>query len=146
MIELDFSNCSVSFVICLLAVTFLLRFQFMIKLLYMFCFLYNMVHASAFCMTFVLQVVNAYLSILQKENNISTKGHIFVFPSYLAELWGRQNCKEQELLSVSGRGGGGGFSNFVCLFVLRLYVPVNNFSVMSGRSQRFLGLTSTVGS
>ena len=34
----------------------------------------------------------------------------------------------------------------VCLFVLRLNVPVNNFSVMSGRSQRFLGLTSTVGS
>ena len=32
------------------------------------------------------------------------------------------------------------------LFVLRLNVPVNNFSVMSGRSQRFLGLTSTVGS
>ena len=30
------------------------------------------------------------------------------------------------------------------LFVLRLNVPVNNFSVMSGRSQLFLGLTSTV--
>ena len=27
----------------------------------------------------------------------------------------------------------------VCLFVLRLYVPVNNFSFMSGRSHRFLG-------
>ena len=27
----------------------------------------------------------------------------------------------------------------VCLFVLRLNVPVNNFSVMSGRSHRFLG-------
>ena len=27
-------------------------------------------------------------------------------------------------------------------FLLRLYVPVNIFSVMSGRSQRFLGLTS----
>ena len=38
------------------------------------------------------------------------------------------------------------FELFVCLFVLRLNVPVNNFSVMSGRSQRFLGLTSTVGS
>ena len=38
------------------------------------------------------------------------------------------------------------FVLFVCLFVLRLNVPVNNFSVMSGRSQRFLGLTSTVGS
>ena len=35
---------------------------------------------------------------------------------------------------------------FVCLFVLRFNVPVNIFSVMSGRSQRFLGLTSTVGS
>ena len=33
-----------------------------------------------------------------------------------------------------------------CLFVLRLNVPVNNFSVMLERSQRFLGLTSTVGS
>ena len=30
------------------------------------------------------------------------------------------------------------------LFVLRLSVPVNNFSVMSGRSHSFLGLTSTV--
>ena len=35
---------------------------------------------------------------------------------------------------------------FVCLFVLRRNVPVNSFSVMSGRNQRFLGLTSTVGS
>ena len=32
------------------------------------------------------------------------------------------------------------------MIVLRFNVPVNNFSVMSGRSQRFLGLTSTVGS
>ena len=32
------------------------------------------------------------------------------------------------------------------LFVLRLKVPVNNYSVMSERSQRFLGLSSTVGS
>ena len=32
---------------------------------------------------------------------------------------------------------------FFCLFVLRLNVPVNNFSVMSGRSHRFLGTTST---
>ena len=30
-------------------------------------------------------------------------------------------------------------SLFVCLFVLRLNVPVNNFSVMSGRSHHFLG-------
>ena len=30
------------------------------------------------------------------------------------------------------------------LFGLRLYVPVNNFSVMSGRSHRFLGITSTL--
>ena len=30
-------------------------------------------------------------------------------------------------------------SNLGCLFVLRLNVPVNNFSVMSGRSHRFLG-------
>ena len=27
----------------------------------------------------------------------------------------------------------------VCLFVLKFNVPVNNFSVMSGRSHRFLG-------
>ena len=32
------------------------------------------------------------------------------------------------------------------LFVLRLNVNVNNFLVMSGRSQRFLALTNTVGS
>ena len=36
--------------------------------------------------------------------------------------------------------------SYINLFVLRLNVLVNNFSVMSGRSQRFLGLTSTVGS
>ena len=30
-----------------------------------------------------------------------------------------------------------------CMFGLRLYVPFNNFSVMSGRSHRFLGVTST---
>ena len=34
----------------------------------------------------------------------------------------------------------------ILLFVLRLNVPLNNFSVMSGRSQHFLGSTSTVGS
>ena len=33
--------------------------------------------------------------------------------------------------------------DFVCLFVLRLNIPVNNFSVMSGWSHRFLGITST---
>ena len=32
-----------------------------------------------------------------------------------------------------------------CLFGLRLYVTVNNFSVMSGRSHRFLGIASTYG-
>ena len=32
----------------------------------------------------------------------------------------------------------------VCLCALRLNVSVNNFSVMSGQSQVFLGLTSTV--
>ena len=35
--------------------------------------------------------------------------------------------------------------NFVGLFVLRLNIPVNNSSVMSGRSHRFLGITSTLG-
>ena len=30
------------------------------------------------------------------------------------------------------------------LFGLMLYVPVNNFSVMAGRSHRFLGITSTL--
>ena len=30
-----------------------------------------------------------------------------------------------------------------CLFVLMLYVPVNNFSVKSGRLSIFLGLTNT---
>ena len=35
---------------------------------------------------------------------------------------------------------------FVSLVVLRLNVPVNIFSVMSGWSQCFLGLTSTAGS
>ena len=33
--------------------------------------------------------------------------------------------------------------SIVCFFVLRLNVPVNNFSVMSERSHSFLGITST---
>ena len=33
--------------------------------------------------------------------------------------------------------------HLVCMFELRLYIPVNNFSVMSGRSHRFLGIAST---
>ena len=33
----------------------------------------------------------------------------------------------------------------LCLFVLRFNVPVNNFSVMSGRSHYFMGITSTFG-
>ena len=37
-------------------------------------------------------------------------------------------------------------SSFIWLFVLRLNVPVNKFSVMLGGSQRFLGFTSNVGS
>ena len=36
-----------------------------------------------------------------------------------------------------------GMQVFLFLFRLRLYVPVNNFSVMSGRSHCFLGITST---
>ena len=32
-----------------------------------------------------------------------------------------------------------------CLFGLSFNVPVNHFSVMSGRSHRFLGITSTFG-
>ena len=36
-----------------------------------------------------------------------------------------------------------GYETFLSLFVLRLNVPVNNFSVMSGWSHRFLGITST---
>ena len=35
------------------------------------------------------------------------------------------------------------FSSFLVLFGLKLYVPVNNFSVKSGRSHRFIGITST---
>ena len=43
-------------------------------------------------------------------------------------------------------GASEGPKTLICLFVLRLNIPVNNFSVMSGWRQRFLGLTSTVGS
>ena len=38
-----------------------------------------------------------------------------------------------------GWGDVDGVGGVVCLFVLRLNVPVNNFSVMSGRSHHFLG-------
>ena len=34
-------------------------------------------------------------------------------------------------------------NNCLVLVLLRLNVPVNNFSVMSGRSHRFLGITYT---
>ena len=34
-------------------------------------------------------------------------------------------------------------SDLFCLFGLRLYIPVNIFSVMSGWGHRFLGITST---
>ena len=34
---------------------------------------------------------------------------------------------------------------FWCFFGLMLNVPINNFSVMLGRSHRFLGITSTPG-
>ena len=37
------------------------------------------------------------------------------------------------------------FESFNNVSVLRLNALVNNFSVMSGRSHRFLGITSTVG-
>ena len=33
---------------------------------------------------------------------------------------------------------------FVCLFVMRVNVQVNNFSVMSGQSHRFLHINSSV--
>ena len=36
-----------------------------------------------------------------------------------------------------------GYFEIVCLFVLGLNIQVNNFSVMSGRSHYFLGITST---
>ena len=36
-------------------------------------------------------------------------------------------------------------SEKIFFFSLKLNVPVNNFSVMSGWSQCFLGLTNTVG-
>ena len=34
-------------------------------------------------------------------------------------------------------------SNLVCLIMLMLNIPVNNFLVMSGQSHHFLGITST---
>ena len=47
-------------------------------------------------------------------------------------------CKVNNNFSSNGQSG-----IRTCLFGLRLYVPVNNFSVMSGRNHRFLGITST---
>ena len=34
---------------------------------------------------------------------------------------------------------------FVFFVLLKLNVPVNNFSVMSGRRHHFMGITSTIG-
>ena len=56
----------------------------------------------------------------------------------------KDRIKFGTLSRVLGSWVAGPFCLFV--FVLRLNVPVNNFSVMSGQSQRFLSLTSTVGS
>ena len=54
-------------------------------------------------------------------------------------------CKTYEAYGIRGESLSVNIENVLpeillsCLFVLRLNVPVNNFSVMSGRSHRFLG-------
>ena len=45
--------------------------------------------------------------------------------------------------SVSGMGQSCVTVDIISLFMLRFNVPVNNFSVMSGQSHGFLGITST---
>ena len=55
-------------------------------------------------------------------------------------LWLTCTCAESALLLIKHSLKVKNFRLWiVCLFVLRLNVPVNNFSVMSGRSHRFLG-------
>ena len=53
------------------------------------------------------------------------------------------SCRRGYTLHTDGTTCNG---KIVCLFVLRLNVPVNIVSVMSGQSQLFLGLTGTIGS
>ena len=55
----------------------------------------------------------------------------------------KDRIKFRTLSQILGSWVAGPFCLFV--FLLGLNVPVNNFLVMSGRSQRFLSLTSTVG-
>ena len=80
------------------------------------------------------------------------KGLVRPILEYGSSVWDpHTHGFQEELERVQNRAarfvtGNYVFETFVCLFVLRLNVPVNNFSVMSGRSQLFLGLTSTVGS
>ena len=51
------------------------------------------------------------------------------------------NCPFSKFCNVKLSKWAFTLETFVCLFGLRLIFPVNDFSVMSGRSHRFLGIT-----
>ena len=72
------------------------------------------------------------------------------FPDVFDEVFLRKQniprCDAAECGSTSGTLFYFIFFFFFFFFELGLNVPVNKFSVISGRSQRFLGLTSTEGS
>ena len=74
--------------------------------------------SSLCCLRVFCSMVNARIPILHCSCQFQLSGKIYACCLF---FWG-------------GGGGGGG---------LRLYVPVNNFSVMLRRSHRFLGITST---
>ena len=71
------------------------------------------------------------MSWKQKHDTFSKQGY-----NKLTGIIPKVKCMPRKITNLT--------ACLVILFILRLNVPVNNFSVMSGRSQRFLGLTSTV--
>ena len=71
------------------------------------------------------------------------------FPLPYSVVKSGRNSNQSKMLCRSSlpasfkRSGSIATQKCFCLFGLRLYIPVNNFSVMSGQSHRFLGITST---
>ena len=99
---------------------------------------------SSCCSCYMLSLLNGNFLSFQK---LFRKEEIAIFCCVMAKFY-RNNSRvvlyqlcEYCLIDGFNIGCHGKF--FFCLFGLRLYIPVNNFSVMSGRSHSFLGITST---
>ena len=93
-----------------------------------------------------MRTINLCLEQNNKKNN--DKKNIKVFKQKLSFL---QLLKSQNIVAKACSRKrkslhtrlSSGLLSLRCLVLFRLNVPVNNFSVMSGRSYNFLGITST---